>query len=189
MPGDLGEGHGSSKTAPLWQAKPSPLFYVLLRNDAEWLGTLFCAAVLLVLLHPERSLGAIGIMMALLFICGFIASLWAVYRLARESKEVVYEFDGNNLIERIGEKTNKTSFLHYTLAKSRHYCIFGHCCFHFQEGRAFWLPGSQPDPTLAYKRQRFFHESRTDEDSGKGIFGIRKADADRLYEVLQTVDV
>ncbi len=171
------------KTEPLWQAKPTPLFYVMFRFDAYWLGFISLILVLSILLHPERSLGAIGIVIALFVIYHFITSIWGIFRLAIESSEVLYEFDGANIIERIGKKTNETKFSHYTLAKSRHYCMFGHCCFHFREDeRQFVLEtikklSFQPKP----------HTTIEEVDTGKGIFGIRKEDAQRLREVLQTV--
>ena len=177
------------KTEPLWQAKPTPLFYAMFRFDRVWPVSLAFLAVLFVIAHPERASSDSGTVASLVITVIVAGSLLQILFAIWQSTSVLYEFDGEALIERIGKKTRKTEFLHYTLAKSRHYCIFGHCCFHFQKGRIFLLLGSQPDPRLLYKKQKFFHEFRKDVDSGKGIFGIRKKDADKLREVLQTVDV
>ena len=185
MPGDLGEEHRGSRTALLWQAKPSPLFYVLLRNDADWLGILFYAAGLLFMVHMEQSPGVIGSIIIFAFAYYFAASIWYICRFIIESTKITYQFDGKDLIEHVGRKTKETGSLHYTLAKSRHYCLFGYCCFHFKMGERQFLAEAlkklsfQPKP----------HTTIEEVETGDGIYGIRKEDADRLQEVLQTLKV
>ena len=86
------------KAEPLWQARPTPLFYVLFRFDASWLGFISIIVVLLILLHPERSLDAIGLVFALFVIYSFVMSIREIIRLTTESLEVLYQFDGNNIV-------------------------------------------------------------------------------------------
>ena len=180
---------GEETAEPLWEAKTTPLFYVLFRFDQSIPITLAFLVFLFVIANPERAPNNVATIASLAFFILVFYSLLQLIMAAWRSTSVLYQFDGEKLIERLGKRTKETSLPHYAVANSRNYCAFGHCCFHFQQ--KIKPPFSGPGRDIRFAPKMFM---RTDgpffeADSGRGIYGIRKEDADRLQEVLQTLEV